>query len=108
MLLYLADILRRYEGKKKTELELELEDYLLVNSSTLSNEPRFAGFYTSKRRSESSPVKKEAPSLLDDVETKTKAVRRRVTRAAEDFLATTYVSGAITRFYCAELQLTSL
>jgi len=77
----------RHEGLKKTELELSLEDYLISNSTKHSTEPRFANFYN-KRRSESSPVKKEAPSLFEDVESKAKAVRRRVTKAIEDVGAT--------------------
>ena len=82
----------RHDGLKKTELELELEDFLVKNSSQYSGESRFANFYNNKRRSESSPVKKEAPSsFLDDVETKTKAVRRRVTKAADEILASKYV-----------------
>jgi hypothetical protein len=77
----------RHDGLKKTELELALEDFLTTNSSTYSNDPRFTSFY-GKRRSESSPVKKETSSALSDIENKAKAVRRRVTKAAEDILAT--------------------
>ena len=77
----------RHEGLKKTELELSLEDYLTSNSTKHSAEPRFASFYN-KRRSESSPVKKEAPSLFDDVDSKAKAVKRRITKAAEEIGAT--------------------
>lgn len=71
---------------KKTELELELENYLTKNSAQYSSDSRFTSFY--KRRSDSSPVKKEASSTLSDVESKTKPVRRRVTKAAEDMGAT--------------------
>ena len=77
----------RHEGLKKTELELELEDHLNKNKSQYQNDSRFTTFY-GKRRSESSPVKKEATSVLSDVETAAKSVRRRVTKAAEELLAT--------------------
>jgi hypothetical protein len=72
----------RHDGLKKTELELELEDYLTKNSAKYSSDSRFTSFY--KRRPDSSPVKKEAGSALSDVESKAKQVRRRVTKAAED------------------------
>lgn len=71
---------------KKAELEQELEDYLNKNSAKHSSDSRFTTFY--KRRSDSSPVKKEASSALADVETKAKQVRRRVTKATEDLLST--------------------
>lgn len=71
---------------KKTELELELEDYLTKNSAQYSSDSRFTSFY--KRHSNSSPVKKEAASALSDVESKAKQVRRRVTKAVEDLGAT--------------------
>jgi hypothetical protein len=76
-----------YDGLKKTEIEVALDDYLVQNASTYSGEARLAPFYTVKRRSESSPVKKET-SLTSDVETKVKSARRRVTKAAEELVAT--------------------
>jgi len=84
---WLTFLARRHEGLKKTELELELEDHLNQNSTQYSSDPRFTSFYNN-RRSVSSPVKKEASTLLSDVETKAKAVRRRVTKAADELLAT--------------------
>lgn len=72
------------EGLKKTELETSLEEHLSANSSKYSNDPRFATFYN-KRRSESSPVKKEASSTMTDV---AKVAKRRVTKASEELLAT--------------------
>jgi hypothetical protein len=83
----IANIPRRHEGLKKTELEIALEDHLNSNASKYSSDPKFASFYNN-RRSASSPVKKEASSALSDVETKVKAVRRRVTKAAEELLTT--------------------
>jgi hypothetical protein len=72
---------------KKTELEVELEDYLNKNKSQYQNDSRFTSFY-GKRRSESSPVKKEVASALSDMETAVKSVRRRATKAAEELVAT--------------------
>ncbi|KAG0646894.1 hypothetical protein D0Z07_6200 [Hyphodiscus hymeniophilus] len=76
-----------HEGLKKTELEVELEDYLTKNKSQYLNDTRFSSFYN-KRRSESSPVKKEASSVLSEIENTTKAIRRRVTKAADELFAT--------------------
>ena len=72
---------------KKTELELELDDHLTKNKSQYQNDTRFTSYYN-KRRSESSPVKKEASSALSEVENTAKPVRRRVTKAADELLAT--------------------
>jgi hypothetical protein len=83
----MANIPCRHDGLKKTELETSLEEHLSANSSKYSNESRFASFYN-KRRSESSPVKKEASSALSDLETKGKAIKRRATKAADELLAT--------------------
>ena len=74
-----------YEGQKKTEIEVGLDEYLTKNAAQYSNDPRLAQFFKT-RRGESSPVKKE--SAISDTETKTKQVKRRVTKAAEEFLPT--------------------
>ena len=79
-------IFSRYDGLKKAELEVALDDHLTKNASQYSGEARLAPFY--KKRSDSSPIKKEASSALSDAETRTKSVKRRVTKAAEDLLAT--------------------
>ena len=71
---------------KKTELEIAIEDELKNNSPKYSNDSAFAGFYN-KRRSEGSPVKKEPSTALEVVENKAKAVRRRVTKASDEFLS---------------------
>ena len=77
----------RHDNKKKTELELELEDFLSKNKSQYSNDSRFTSFYN-KRRLDSSPVKKEASSVLSDVENTAKSVKRRATKAVDELLAT--------------------
>jgi len=75
-----------YDGLKKTEVEVALDSYLKENASAHSDNPRLEAFY--RRRSESSPVKKESSILPDAVDSKLRSVRRRVTKAAEDFVAT--------------------
>ncbi|KAH7407890.1 hypothetical protein BKA64DRAFT_743466 [Cadophora sp. MPI-SDFR-AT-0126] len=75
-----------YDGLKKTELEVALDDYLTKNASQFSSDTQLAPFY--KGRNGSSPVKKEAASLASDIETKVKSVKRRVTKAAEELVAT--------------------
>lgn len=76
----------RYDGLKKTELEVALDDYLTKNASQFSSDTQLAPFY--KGRNGSSPVKKEAASLASDIEAKVKSVKRRVTKAAEELVAT--------------------
>jgi hypothetical protein len=60
---------------------MELEGYLISNPS-LSNDTRVAPFF--KRRTESSPVKKEVSNALSDGEKTVKSVKRRVTKAADE------------------------
>jgi hypothetical protein len=80
--------LRSYEGQKKTDIEVGLDEYLTKNAAAYSSDPRLAPFYKTRRGGESSPVKKEASSILSDAETKVKQVKRRVTKVAEEFLPT--------------------
>jgi hypothetical protein len=74
-----------YDGMKKGEIEAALDDFLTENASKFQNDTRLAPFY--RKRGDSSPVKKE-PSMLDGLDTAVKSVRRRVTRAAEELVAT--------------------
>ncbi|KUJ11829.1 uncharacterized protein LY89DRAFT_623990 [Mollisia scopiformis] len=76
---------KEYDGLKKTELEVALDEYLTQNASQFSSETRLAPFY--KR---SSPVKKEpsTSSALAEIDSKVKSVKRRVTKAAEELVAT--------------------
>lgn len=82
----MANIPCRHDGLKKTELETSLEDHLNSNATKYSSDARFTSFYN-RRRNDSSPVKKET-SVFSDIENKTKSVRRRVTKAADELLAT--------------------
>ncbi|TVY46599.1 hypothetical protein LOCC1_G001827 [Lachnellula occidentalis] len=77
-----------YHGLKKTEIEVALDDYLRENADQYSGEARLAPFYKTRGRSESSPIKKEATSVMSDIESKLRTTKRRVTKAAEELLAT--------------------
>jgi hypothetical protein len=57
-----------------------------ANKAKYQEDSRFTSFY--RRRSESSPVKKEVGGVLSDMETAVKSVRRRATKAVEEFVAT--------------------
>lgn len=78
---------KEYDGLKKTEVEVALDEYLTKNASKYSGDAKLAPFY-SKRRSDASPVKKELAAVSSDLEKIVKSVKRRVTKAAEDFVAT--------------------
>lgn len=75
-----------YDGLKKTEIEVGLDGYLSENATQFSEEQRLAPFY--KTRGRGSPVKKEITSLSSDIDSTAKSVKRRITRAAEELLAT--------------------
>lgn len=55
-----------YDGLKKTEIEVGLDEYLSENAIQFSNDKRLAPFY--KTRGRGSPVKKEIISLTSDVD----------------------------------------
>ena len=67
---------------KKTEVEVALDSYLKQNATAHSDNPKLEPFY--RRRSESSPVKKEMQTILSDVEKNLRSVRRKVAKAAEE------------------------
>lgn len=71
-----------FESLKKVELEVALDRYLTQNSPSFSADPRVAGFFQSQAKARGSPVKKEAP---DDADRALRSVKRRSTRAPEDF-----------------------
>ncbi|KAL2874369.1 hypothetical protein SGCOL_010450 [Colletotrichum sp. CLE4] len=68
-----------YENQKKADLEVTLDEYLAENTIQFSQNPKLAGYYTSRSKAAGSPVKREAP-LTDLV----KSTRRRTTRAIEE------------------------
>ncbi len=69
----------QFDDLKKSELEQLIDDHLSSNAHKYSNDTRFRHYY--KRRSETSPVKREASTSLADMGGRTK---RRVTKAAEE------------------------
>ncbi|CZR59864.1 uncharacterized protein PAC_09758 [Phialocephala subalpina] len=77
-----------YDGLKKTDLEVALDEYLTENASQFSTDAKLAPFY--KNRNGSSPVKKESStsSALAEIDSKVKSVKRRATKAAEELVAT--------------------
>lgn len=73
---------------KKTDVEVALDEYLRHNESTYGSDARLQPFYKTRGRGDSSPVKKELTSALSDVESKLRTTKRRVTKAAEELVAT--------------------
>jgi len=69
---------------RKTDLEIELNDFLTKNASKYRDDERFGPFY--RRRSESSPVKKEINALAEEAGATLRSVKRRVTKAAEELV----------------------
>ncbi|KAK3377886.1 cytochrome P450 [Podospora didyma] len=62
---------------KKTDLELQLDEFLSENATQFENEPKLAPYFNTRARIAGSPVKREAPEL--------KVSKRRATiKAAED------------------------
>ncbi|KAI1270485.1 hypothetical protein F5Y18DRAFT_14101 [Xylariaceae sp. FL1019] len=69
--------LKNYDGLKKSELELALDEYLSENATTFSSDSKLANYYASRARTISSPMKRdiEVPIL--------KSSRRRAIKAIE-------------------------
>lgn len=84
----IADMYYSYDGQRKVEIEVGLDEYLSQNASRFSDEKRLAPFY--KTRGRGSPMKKatSVTSFTSDIESTAKSISRRVTRAAEELLAT--------------------
>ncbi|KAI9835824.1 MAG: hypothetical protein M1838_005190 [Thelocarpon superellum] len=86
--------LKDFDSLKKSELEAKLDEYLRAHESTLSKQTRFTPFY-SRVGSSGSPVKRESAGPTtsgptSDGESKpVKAVRRRVTKVADEISNTT-------------------
>lgn len=69
--------LKDYDGLKKNDLELQLDEYISDNATQFQSDPRFAPYFSSRARTAGSPVKKEAADLI-------KVTKRRVTKAIEE------------------------
>ncbi|KAJ2894514.1 hypothetical protein MKZ38_007464 [Zalerion maritima] len=65
------------DGKRKGEIEAELEDFLAENAATLSSDPRLSGYYNTRRMGMTSPVKREAPAPAE-----LRIMKRRTTKAS--------------------------
>lgn len=70
--------LNSYEALRKTELELQLDEFLSENSAQFQNDAKLANYFTSRARTAGSPVKKD-PEL--------RVARRRATKAVEEIVA---------------------
>ncbi|KAL3424100.1 hypothetical protein PVAG01_03381 [Phlyctema vagabunda] len=71
-----------YNGMRKVDLEIALDDYLTQNSTELSSDVRLQPYY--KKRGDLSPVKRELSSTVGEGDTAAKRVRRRTTKVAEE------------------------
>lgn len=77
-----AHILSSYEGQRKVDLEVSLDEFLADNAAQFANEPRLIPYYNSRAKAAGSPTKRE-PMPRDNA---LKVVRRRVTRATSEVL----------------------
>ncbi|KAI1820496.1 hypothetical protein F4861DRAFT_58352 [Xylaria intraflava] len=75
--------LKNYDSLKKIELEVALDEYLAKNSDKFRSDPKLASYYASRTRVIGSPVKKDVDGPVE----KLKSARRRVTKAAEEIVA---------------------
>lgn len=73
-----------YEGLKKSDLEVALDDFIAQHSSRLSNRSDLADYFKSRSKALGSPIKKERESVKDDIDKSLKVVKRRVAKAVED------------------------
>lgn len=73
-----------YEGQKKADLEVTLDEFLSEHADKLANEPKVAPYFNSRARAAGSPTKKDAPKL--DVKEGLRVVKRRATRTASEVL----------------------
>ncbi|KAI0148764.1 hypothetical protein GGR57DRAFT_229047 [Xylariaceae sp. FL1272] len=73
--------LKNYDGLKKSELELALDEYLSENATTFSTDPKLANYYASRARNIGSPMKRD---IEVPIESKLKGSRRRATKALEE------------------------
>lgn len=65
-----------YESLKKSDLEVQLDDYLAGHQAQFASDSKLAGYYSSRARTIGSPVKKDAPEL--------KVSKRRTTKSTDD------------------------
>lgn len=73
--------LHRQESQRKADLEIAIDDYLSVNPTA---HPKVKGYFSSRGRKASSPVKREPPAPLADDPPAAKPSRRRTIKPVED------------------------
>lgn len=73
-----------YEGQKKADLEVTLDEFLSENADKFADEPKVAPYFNSRARAAGSPTKKDAAKL--DVKEGLKVVKRRATRTAAEIV----------------------
>ncbi|KAJ3483802.1 hypothetical protein NLG97_g7216 [Lecanicillium saksenae] len=76
-----------YKDLKKSDLETALDDFIAQHSARFSSNPDLAGYFTSRSKALSSPVKKEKETVKEEVEKSLKVAKRRVTKAADEIAA---------------------
>ena len=78
---------RSYKDLKKSDLEAALDDFIAQHSSRFSSNSDLAGYFASRSRTLTSPIKKEKETVKEEAEKGLKVVKRRVTKAAEEIAA---------------------
>ncbi|TWU71297.1 hypothetical protein ED733_002097 [Metarhizium rileyi] len=76
--------LQNYEGLKKSELEVALDDFIAEHSSRLANRSDLTPYFNSRSKALGSPVKKEKESSKHENEKPLTVAKRRVTKAIEE------------------------
>ncbi|OAA79708.1 hypothetical protein LEL_03194 [Akanthomyces lecanii RCEF 1005] len=79
--------LKSYKDLKKSDLEAALDDFIAQHSSRFSSNSELAGYFASRSRTLTSPIKKEKETIKEEAEKGLKVVKRRVTKAAEEIAA---------------------
>ena len=77
-----ANACRSYEGLRKTDLELAIDEHLSENAARYQQDPRFTDYFKSRARAGGSPVKKEVLVLAES-----KVSRRRLPKPADEVVA---------------------
>ncbi|KAK3903130.1 hypothetical protein C8A05DRAFT_43572 [Staphylotrichum tortipilum] len=79
--------LKNYEGMRKSELELALDEHLSDNAPRYQADPRFQDYFKSRARAGGSPVKKESATAAAAQVTEVKVSRRRTIKPVEEPVA---------------------
>ncbi|OAQ97331.1 hypothetical protein LLEC1_01607 [Akanthomyces lecanii] len=79
--------LKGYKDLKKSDLEAALDDFIAQHSSRFSSNSDLAGYFASRSRTLTSPIKKEKETIKEEAEKGLKVVKRRATKVAEEIAA---------------------